>query len=278
MNAETLFLENLALIDRVVAFVCRRNHYREDEAEDLSGYVRLRLIENDYAILRKFEGRSSFSTYLTTVIQRLAFQYRVQMWGKWRPSAEAQRLGDAGITLERLLTRDGLTLHEAIETLTARRDPPYSRKELEAVYARLPHRPAKPVLVPETDAAHAVASPESADAAVDREDRARTARVASTVIDLVMAGMGAEDQLILRLRFCSARRVPEIASALHLDQKKLYKRIDRLLLSLRRTLEDAGIEQSAIGDLIESGAVEIPEFGRSEQVENAPGREERVTR
>ena len=278
MNAETLFLENLALIDRVVAFVSRRNHYREDEAEDLEGYVRLRLIENDYAILRKFEGRSSFSTYLTTVIQRLAFQYRVQMWGKWRPSAEAQRLGDAGVTLERLLTRDGLTLHEAIETLTARRDPAYSRKELEAVYARLPHRSAKPVLVAETDAAHEVASSDSADADVHREERMRAARAAATVIDLVMAGFDREDQLILRMRFWSARHVPEIASALHLDQKKLYKRIDRLLLSLRRTLEEAGIEQSAIGDLIESGAVEIPRFGRSEPVENAPGQEERVTR
>src|SRR5436190_23742802 len=123
MNAEELFLANLGLVDRIVAFVCRRNHYRDDEAEDLAGHVRLKLIENDYAILRKFEGRSSFSTYLTTVIQRLSFQYRVQMWGKWRPSAEAQRIGEAGITLERLMTRDGLTFHEALETLTSRKQP-----------------------------------------------------------------------------------------------------------------------------------------------------------
>lgn len=284
MNAEELFLENLGLVDRIVGFVCRRSHFKDDEAEDFAGHVRLKLIENDYAILRKFEGRSSFSTYLTTVIQRLSYQYRVQMWGKWRPSAEAQRLGDAGITLERLLTRDGYSFHEAVETLTSRKQPGYSRAELEAAFARLPHRAPRPMLVQESDAAHAVASEDASDAAVMRGERDRTARAIAAIIDSAMASMDAEDQLVLRMRFWSARRVPEIASALGLDQKKLYKRIDRLLVVLKRALEAGGIDARQIDDLMQSGEVDlrtrtgIEELGRSQGSETPVSEEGRKLR
>jgi RNA polymerase sigma factor (sigma-70 family) len=265
MNAEELFLANLGLVDRIVAFVCRRNHYRDDEADDFAGHVRLKLIENDYAILRKFEGRSSFSTYLTTVIQRLSFQYRVQMWGKWRPSAEAQRIGEAGITLERLMTRDGLSFHEALETLTSRKQPGYSRAALEAVYARLPHRTSRPVLVQE-DAAHEVASSNRADEPLMQSERAESARATAAAIDAALAAMDAEDQVILRMRFWSARRIPEIASALGLDQKKLYKRIDKLLVALRRALEAAGIDARHVEEVIQTGEMKMeihPENGWS---------------
>ena len=278
MNAEETFLENLGLIDRIVAFVCRRNHYKPDEAEDFAGHVRLKLIESDYAILRKFEGRSSFSTYLTTVIQRMSFQYRVQMWGKWRPSAEAQRLGDAGVTLERLMTRDGYSLHEAIETLTTRSEPAYSRAELQAVYARLPQRTPRPVLVQEGDAAHEIASPDEADAAIQRTDRECAARAAAAAIDAAMASMDAEDQVILKMRFWSSRRVPEIASMLNLDQKKLYKRIDRLLLTLRHALERAGVNPREVEELIETGTVEITDASRSHHKDKPVSEEGRLLR
>lgn len=278
MDAEELFLANLGLVDRIVAYVCRRNHYKDDEAEDFAGHVRLKLIENDYAILRKFEGRSSFATYLTTVIQRMSFQYRVQMWGKWRPSAEAQRLGDAGITLERMLNRDHYSLHEAIETLTTRAEPAFSRRELEAAYARLPHRMPRPMLIQEDEAAHAVPSPANSESEVLRLDRERTSRAAAAVIDAAIASMDADDQMILRMRFWSARRVPEIATALSLDQKKLYKRIDRLLLVLRTSLEQAGIERCLVEDLLESGELDFENAGntgssRSHQMVTEEGRQ-----
>ena len=271
MNAEELFLANLGLVDRIVAFVCRRNHYRDDDAEDFAGHVRLKLIENDYAILRKFEGRSSFSTYLTTVIQRLSFQYRVQMWGKWRPSAEAQRLGEAAITLERLMTRDGLTYHEAVETLTSRKQSGYSRAELESMYARLPHRTARPVIVQESEVAREVAADRSADDDLMQREREDQARSTARAIDAAISSMDAEDQLILKMRFGSARRVPEIATALGLDQKKLYKRIDRLLVTLRRALETAGIDARSALEVIQSGQMkmdagqEFAPLGRSQE-------------
>jgi DNA-directed RNA polymerase specialized sigma24 family protein len=46
------------------------------------------------------------------------------------------------------------------------------------------------------------------------------------------------------MRFWHGQRVPDIARTLHLDQKKLYKRLDKLFQVLRRELEKAGFSQA----------------------------------
>src|SRR6266540_4173701 len=249
MGPEERFVQNRDLIDRIVAFVCRRNHLDASESDELASHVRFKLLEEDYSVIRKFEGRSSLSTYLTTVIQRLFFQYRVQMWGKWRPSAEAKRLGDKAIALERMLTRDDYTLDETITILTTGAEPLYTRAEIEALYLRLPVRQPRPVLVTET-AAPEVAAPGAADDGVMRQHRECVARAVTQAVDQAMASMEPEDRLILKMRFWHAAKVPDIAATLHIDQKKLYKRIDRLIATLRDALLRAGISREDIGDLL----------------------------
>ena len=68
-------------------------------------------------MLRRFEGRSSLTTYITVVVQRLFLDRRNRLWGKWRPSAEARRLGPTAVLLERLVSRDGWSAEQALETL-----------------------------------------------------------------------------------------------------------------------------------------------------------------
>src|SRR5687768_14189132 len=148
MNPEDTYLQHLRTIERIAAFVARRHHLEASESEEFVQEVRVRLLDDDYSIIRKFEGRSTFSTYLTTVIGRLFAQWRVEQWGKWRPSAEAKRLGDKAVTLERLLSRDGYTLSEAVRVLTTG-DMPYTISELEAIYMRLPSRTPRPIVVAE---------------------------------------------------------------------------------------------------------------------------------
>src|SRR5438132_13336625 len=215
IDAEEVFLTNLCLIDKAIGYVCHRNHVNRDEEEEFGSYVKLKLIESNYAIIRKFEGRSAFSTYMTTVIQRLFFQYRVQMWGKWRPSAQARRLGDKGITLERLLTRDGYTFGEVVEVLTTGAEPAFTRVELERMYIRLPSRMPRPVLVSDAGLPDVAAPDSDTSDGVLSGERAATARATATAIDQAIESMDAEDQIILRMRFVHACRVPEIAMALH---------------------------------------------------------------
>ena len=249
MNAEERFLANIPAIERIAAFVCRRVHMNDADVEDFIGYVKLELIERDYEIIRKFEGRSSFTTFLTTVIHRLLSQYRTKQWGKWRPSAEAKRMGDIAITLERLTTRDGFTTREAIEMMTTGNAPAASRAELEAILVRLPPRTPRPMLVSDENAPDIAADDDPADGVMSREREAQARRAAAAVDELI-ASCEPEDRLILKLKFWSARRVADIAETLNLDQKKTYKRIDKLLERMRVSLEHAGIGRGDVEDLL----------------------------
>jgi RNA polymerase sigma factor for flagellar operon FliA len=254
IDAEELFLKNLCLIDRAIGYVCRRNRIHCDEGEEFGSYVKFKLIESNYAIVRKFEGRSTFSTYMTTVIQRMFFQYRVQMWGKWRPSAEAKRIGDKGITVERLLTREGFTYSEVISMLTVGSEPAFAVAEIEAIYLRLPIRQPRPMLVP---AIENTDNGPSVDLELFSGDRAELARHAVATVDCAMALMDPEDQIILRMRFWGARKVPEIGAALGVDPKKLYKRIDKLLAQLRLALEEAGVAGADACELLDHSDHEL---------------------
>lgn len=259
MNPESIYLEHLGSIERIAASVARKRHLNADETEEFVQIARVHLFENDYAIIRKFEGRSSFSTYLTTVITRLYQQWRVKEWGKWRPSAEARRLGDTAITLERLLTRDRLTLAEAVSIMTTPAGAATSVAELEAIYVRLPTRNPRPLAVSDDVATEAVAVAVDSDAddRVTSRDRERTARSTAEIIDSVSGTLGAEDRQILQLRFQKSMKVPEIARTLHLDQKKLYKRLDKLYATLRRALESGGVSRADIDNLLGRGDHEI---------------------
>ena len=257
MNPETTYLQHLESIERIAAFVARRGHLNPDETGEFVQIVRVRLFEDDYGVIRKFEGRSSFSTYLTTVILRLFHQWRVEMWGKWRPSAEAKRLGDKAITLERLLTRDNLTFAEAVNVLTTRSGDEFTVPELEAIYVRLPVRTPRPMLVSDEASAERAATDGDAEDRVEMRDRERAARCCAAALDEALARFDAEDRTILQLRFWDGRKVPDISRIVGVDQKKIYKRLEKLFGVLRQALETAGIKRADVDRMLGSGDQEI---------------------
>src|SRR5580765_7001368 len=118
-NPESVFLANLALIDRLIALIARRHALSASDAEEFGAWAREKIIDCDYAVIRKFGGRSSLSTYLTTVLVNLFRDFRNARWGRWRPSAEAKRRGPIGIRLEELIYRDGHPLRESVQILQA---------------------------------------------------------------------------------------------------------------------------------------------------------------
>jgi DNA-directed RNA polymerase specialized sigma24 family protein len=110
-------------------------------------------------------------------------------------------------------------------------------------------RQPRPVLVAD-NAMPEPAAECAADDGVMQQQRECTARILAAAMDDAMQSMDAEDQLILKMRFWHAAKVPDIATALHLDQKKLYKRIDRLIADLRGAVERAGVSRDDVGDLL----------------------------
>src|SRR4051812_9136398 len=135
---DQLFLKSLPLIEKLIAFASRRSRFSREDAEDFSSWVKLKLIEDDYGVLRKFKGGCNLGTYLSVVIQRLAQDYRNHLWSKWRPSAEAIRLGPLAVRLEQLLVRDDYSFEEACQILQVNEGIGLTDAELDGLRAKLP--------------------------------------------------------------------------------------------------------------------------------------------
>jgi hypothetical protein len=154
-EAEAMFLRHLAAIERLTANACRQSRIAGDEIDDLTSHVKLALIQGDYAIIRKFQGRSSFTTFLTTVIRRLISQHEIKEWGRWRPSAKAKRLGQLAMTVERLLTREGWSIPEVAHEV-ARRHPGCATGDILEIAHQLPQPHGRPQQMSISDLLHTV--------------------------------------------------------------------------------------------------------------------------
>jgi RNA polymerase sigma factor (sigma-70 family) len=246
--AEAFFLDQLETINRVLAFVGRRNSLQD--ADDFGSWVKLKLIENDYSIIRKFEGRN-FPAYISTVIHRLLLDYRIHLWGKWHASAEAKRQGEVAIALEVMLCRDGRSLEEALSALKRIRAD-LTREQLERIAASLPQRVRKAREVELEGVVECLTVPTEsvADRPLARERASLWQRI-SSVVNTYFENMEEEDRAMLRLSFGSGMTVADVSRALRIEQKPLYRQLTRHLTELRRRLEAAGIDWSAAHNLLE---------------------------
>jgi RNA polymerase sigma factor (sigma-70 family) len=250
VDGEAIFLAELPLIEQVISFVCRRNHLSGADAEDFASHARLKLLENDYAVLRKFQERSSLKTYLVVTIQRLFLDYRIAAWGKWRPSTAARRMGPTAVLLEQLLVRDGYTFEQACEVLTTNYQVKASPQELDALCGRLPVRTRRRIENDDALVDWPVGRPPE-DLVEDRDQQHAAHRLRVT-LQRLLRDLVAQDRLILALRFEDGRSVAAISTLLGLEQKPLYRRLERLLLRLREGLEANGVNAADVSDLLDA--------------------------
>lgn len=242
---EALFLANLGVVDKLLASLARRHGLGTDDADEFGAWAKLRFVEGDYAILAKFRGESSLTTYLAVVLATLFREYRVAEWGRWRPSAAALRKGSLAVRLETMVHRDGVTLAQAGETLRSAGVTTQSDRELAAVLAELPRRtPLRPVqsgALPDV-----VPDASRADERVDAEEAEREQSAVGAVLSSALAALDSDDRLVLQLRFAEGLSVADVARALAIPQKPLYRRLERSLKVLRVALEQAGFSRSSV--------------------------------
>ena len=248
MDPERLFVDHLPCIKGMIGALCRRHAYRGAVAEDFGSWATQRLMEDEYRILRKFQGRSKLTTYLTVVLGNLAIDYRVQREGRWRPCAAALRAGDVGVRLDTLANRDGFSHREAVSAVRSEFPDAPAESELFRMLADFPPRPRREFLGDE--ALSQVASPARADAGVVRSESDRVSANVLHALEVALAALETEDQVILRLRFEQGMTVADVARALGLEQRPLYRRLDGLLRSLRAKLVDQGVGEGEISALL----------------------------
>ena len=256
MEFQTLLVQHLGHIDRMVHAVARRHQLTVADTEELTSVVRFKLIDKDFAILRKFEGRSAITTYLTVVVERLCLDFFNERWGKWRPSAAARRLGGSAILLEQLIGRDGLTFDEAVHTMQINHGIADSRESLLAVLVQLPTRVVRRFAGGE-ELALVASRGGVADAAFDLpEEHALAARIDAALEECV-ALLSPRDRLLLRLRFQEDQSVASIARLLAVEPRPLYNRLAEISRELRGRLGSAGIDQAQVNRVIGHPAVAL---------------------
>lgn len=236
----------LPCVRRVTMITAARARMPPDDRDELLSVVLLKLVADDYAVLRAFKGRCQMSTYLTVVIRRVALDLQVSRWGKWRPSAQVRREGPVAVTVDSLMQRKGLSFDEACQRVegggSVRLDLA-DRGRLRAVLGQRRRR-------------HFVSLDEVGEPAGtesgplrDRECRSASKR-ASRALQDALAHLGHDDRVVLALRFREGLPVPSIAQLLQEEEKPLYRRISHLLRRLRRSLEQAGLDRETVSDSI----------------------------
>jgi RNA polymerase sigma factor (sigma-70 family) len=232
--------EHLTLLFQLVQRIACARGLSPSDAEDFEQTVQVKLLETGYAIFERFEGQSSLRTYLTVVVTRLLKDWQNQMWGKWRPSAVAVRLGEYAVRLERLVARDGFTPHEAVEVLRTAAGAP-GAAELMALSGRLPARQRRRMVSDELLGEYA--GPHADDPIELRQQRRVNDRIRRALRE-ALAQLPEDDRRLIEARYRREMKVAAVARLRGDDAKALYRRCDRLLKTLRAMLLSAGVTGS----------------------------------
>lgn len=253
-DLEAAVAEHAAWISQSAAHVARKHGLRADDAEEFGSWVRARIVARDYEVLRKFRGDSSLRTYLAVVVATFFRDFRAERWGRWRPSAAAQRIGPPAPSLESLVCRYGYSLAAAGELLRTRGETAMSDGELARLLARLPNRPPlRPVQVGST-VLDQTSAPHQADAEVKAAEFERERDHVHALLARSLEGLSPEDRAMVRMYFWEGMTIAAIAVSLQCDAKPLYRRMDRVKARLRAQLESAGLGGAEVRHMLEEGA------------------------
>jgi RNA polymerase sigma factor (sigma-70 family) len=257
-----LLLDHLDLIKQIVRTVGRRRHLSAPEQEDFASFVHLRLVDDDYAILRKFQNRSTLWTYLAAVIERMSLDFCVDKWGRWRPSAMAERLGPVAVALERLVHRDSHSLDEALEILTTNHHVALTHAELRSIWNQLPVR-MRHVEVGE-EAAQDLSGNDSSDAGIDDADRRETVNRLQAALQNAFAQIAPQDRVLIALRFDQDLSMVDIAKLTGSSVPTLHRRLDKSVKQLRAALSNAGFDPREVANLIGHPSIALSPLLRAE--------------
>jgi RNA polymerase sigma factor for flagellar operon FliA len=204
------------------------------------------------------------------VVNSLFLDQRAARLGKWRPCAQARKLGPSGILLDQLLSRDGLPFDEAVGVLRSKYGVSTPLKDLEAMREHLPARSGRSFVddseIDTLSAARGTSSAE--DDAIRAIDMSSEAERVDRALASALEELSAEDQLILKMRFRDDLQIAQIARLLRLEQKPLYRRIEHVMGVLRRQLVARGVVAERVRELIEYSPGALAPVIENKSVEN----------
>lgn len=253
------FLAHLDFIHKAARRAARQRGLDTAEIEDFESELHLKLIANQYEVVRSFRDRSAFTTFLVSVIEHALLDHLDKRWGKWRASAVARRLGENAVLIERMVRGRGLSIDETVARLAAS-GTPMTRDQVLDIVAFLPVRVERRSAG--ESGLESLPSPHG-DPATDLEEseRQRTARMIEARLGAALARLPADDRLLLFLVFVRGFSIPEVAALWGGPARPLYTRFQKCKSALRRDLEASGLDRAAWQEFFGDGASRLREVG-----------------
>jgi RNA polymerase sigma factor (sigma-70 family) len=236
---------HLPTLKPIIRQVCARARCFGADADDFEQVVYVAFLERN--ILDKLQGTTQPKAFLHVVVANLFRDFRIQRWGKWRPSAKASRLGDTAVTLERLVHLRKLSPEQAVEAMATQQTGAGSRAELEAIVRQLPLRVGRHDVGEECF--DRLEEPTSADRLVVEGEKREQRRAVLTALEAALGELSTEDRSLLRLRFWEDVSVARLSLMTGTQQRSLYSHFDRLRAQLRRKVLAAGIAELDVQQL-----------------------------
>ena len=248
-RGRALYEANLGLIRAITASVCRKSRLNATDTEEFQSDVDLKFIDHGYQVLNEFQGRSALKTFLRIVITNEFRDYRNKKWGKFRPSAQAKRLGPRAITIDQLLHRDGWTPGEVFEHVRTTLGWDITRAEFDAIVAQLPWHGRRRFVSDDALMATPTTDPPADDVVARRELEEPICRLLEA-LERTIATLDDQERLILHF-YREGKTIAWIARTMKLDQPQLYRRVQGLLKQLGKMLEEQGFDRETVRKLLD---------------------------
>jgi RNA polymerase sigma factor for flagellar operon FliA len=261
MTLEELYHQSLEALPPILRALGREKRLLPEEVEDLGSDTQVKLLEDDYQVLRRWDSRSSLKVYLATVVYNLWHDRIRGEKGKVVASAAAKRLGPPALELEVLLGRQGLTFDQAYQALKPR-FPGLSRGKAEEIAAQINPRPGRHFEGEDVVARQPDPEPVG-DERLEQREKLVEKRKALALMQRRLSELPEPDRLLLVRAHAEGVKFSRIARSLGIDQKPLYRRNERLITKLRTDMEEAGIRWEDLSEVL--GIDEPPETGPEER-------------
>lgn len=253
-DSERLLQDNLEVIDRIIRPIGRRHRLTKEECQDFRSLVFVKLIDNDYQVLRAWCGKSTFAGYLKVVIVNAYRDHRNHELGKWRPPAEVRRLGPLAEKLYRMIDRDGMTVDAACATF-----PLEDRAEVRRLAELLPSQIKRIKVGDEPLKERPSNAPSPEESLIERERERELEKLKRALAEAVDA-LDKEDRVVVQLRMEEGVKLVNVARVAGVDARQLYTRWNSIVVHLRQVLETKGYDKEQVSSLLQTSLlVEVDE-------------------
>ena len=230
--------------------VCKRHFYTENDRNECYIFVLDSLRAENFKRLRAFQGKSKFSTYLYSLVNSLAIDFRRKRYGRRRIPAAVVKLGKWAEAVYRLVCWQKFSIDDAYDFLQIDGlfGGSYEQFQQEIVpIQKAPCRENPSFMSLDDCGGEPLRKMSDSDSnpldklikKLNREKRIKALKVLRETTD----SLPENDQLLVRLVFGSDHPVRVAAKIIHLTASAARRRLKRLLIKYRENLLAAGIRE-----------------------------------